>query len=222
MSNHQKGNAFVYVLVAVVLFAALSFILIRQEDSKETGTLTPDQARLLASQLIGTSTQIKSALDQMIFAGTDPSEFNYNPPSSFGAAPHFDKVFHPEGGGVTLPVLSRNAVMDGIGTDPESGWYLGSFNNVEWTETTAQEVILTAYGIEEIVCQELNRIITGATDIPTLDNEIRRFLIDDNEHSSSNINLNIANCTDCESLFSICVQNSTQDEYAFYNILIAR
>ncbi len=221
MRRQENGNAFVYVLIAVVLFAALSFILVRQEDSKETGTITPETAKILATQLITTATQIKSALDQMQFAGTNASEMDFAKPGAFGAAPHFDKVFHPDGGGVTLPPLSSNALPVTTVTTPNSSWYLGRFNNIEWTPTTAQDIILTAYGINEMVCEEVNRIIIGTTDIPQLTQTARSLLVDVAEHGTANNPLTPVNCPDalCADQVSLCVQNSAGDRYAFFNIL---
>ncbi|MCB9973086.1 MAG: hypothetical protein H6854_00820 [Rhodospirillales bacterium] len=219
--NTQKGNAFIYVLIAVILFAALSFVLMQQEDSKETGTLSPETAKILSTQLITTATQIKGALDQMIFAGTTPEEFDFRKPGAFGATPHVDKVFHPEGGGVTLPPLPDNALPSTALSGPNSGWYLGRFNNVEWTPTTEDDVILTAYGIDRMVCEEINRTLTGSTTIPVLGAEAKNLLVDDGEYSGSNADFTIASCGTCESVASLCVANPAQTAYAFYNVLFA-
>lgn len=222
MRHKEAGNAFVYILVAVVLFAALSFILVRQEDTKETGVITPEKAKILATQLITTATQIKSALDQMQFAGTDPSEIDFAKPGAFGAAPHFDKVFHPDGGGVTLPPLPKDAIADDFGNNPGPGWYLGRFNNVEWSPTTADEVILTAHAIHPIVCAQINKVITGDETIPALNLNSREVLIDSIEHSSGNTDFNRVNCAGCDDNASLCVSNSLVDRYTYYNILISR
>mgnify|MGYP001055803693 CR=1 FL=1 len=219
--NNERGNVFVYVLIAVVLFAALTFILAKQEDEKEITTLSPERAKLLATQLITTATQVKSALDQMVFAGTDPSEFDFAQPGSFGAAPHFDKVFHPQGGGVTLPPFPEEVTGQST-ADPGNGWYLGRFNNFEWTVTAANDVVLTAYGINQQVCQELNRILVGNTTIPAFTDETRKFLVDDAGHGYTNADLTIAVCAGCESQASLCVQNNLNDTYSFYNLVAAR
>lgn len=219
--ENERGNVFVYVLIAVVLFAALTFILARQEDEKEISVLSPEKAKVIATQMITTATQVKSALDQMVFAGTDPADFDFSLPGSFGAAPHVDKVFHPDGGGVSLPPLPKDAIGL-ITSNPVNGWYLGRFNNVEWTPSAADDVILTARSIEKMVCEELNRIIIGSTDIPVLPGQLRTFLVDENLGGFTNQDLTIASCADCEPHLSLCVQNSAQTAFSFYNVVVAR
>ena len=219
--QNERGNVFVYVLIAVVLFAALTFILTRQEDEKEINVLTPEKAKIIATQMITTATQVKSALDQMVFAGTDPSDFDFALPGAFGAAPHTDKVFHPDGGGILLPPLPKEAVGRAT-ADPVNGWYLGSFNNVEWTPSTADDVILNARSIDKTLCEELNKMISGSDDIPVLSGELRVFLIDDSLGSFTNQDLTIVSCPDCEPHLSLCVQNNAQNAYSFYNVVVAR
>ncbi len=217
----ESGNAFVYILIAVVLFAALSFVLIRQEDSKETGVLTPDTARIIATQMISTAAEVKGGLDQMVFAGTHPSEFGFEKPSAFGAAPHYDKVFHPDGGGISLPSFPVNALPSVALASPVSGWYLGRFNNVGWTDSTNHDVILTAYGINQMVCQEINNLIIGTTAIPQLTVTPKSALVDVAEHSGSNNDITIVTCPDanCKEQMSLCVQDAGGTVFAFFNIV---
>lgn len=221
-TSSERGNIFVYVLITIVLFAALTFILARQEDAGEATALDEDRARIIATQLISASAQVTSAVEQMTFAGTEPDSMEFVRPGQPGydTPPHLDKVFHPDGGGVILNPLPAAAIDDTI-TSPPSGWYLGSFNHVEWTKTANDDVILTAYGIQEDVCLQLNDMILGeAVNTPIISGIMVNFLIDDADHSGTNADFTIGDCNDCENLPSACVQNAAGTIFAFYNIII--
>ena len=44
MTNHQNGNVFLYILIAIVLFASLTFVISRTQQSSEMSVL--DDARI--------------------------------------------------------------------------------------------------------------------------------------------------------------------------------
>ena len=221
----ESGNALIYVLIAIALFAALSFTLSRGTDTGETGSLDEERAGLLATQLISYTAQAKQALDQMVFMGADVNNIDFTLPTdaAFNTAPHGNKIFHPEGGGLIPGKLPANAIS-GTLTDPVPGWYIGRFNNVEWTATNAPEVILVAYQIPELVCESINKKVTGNTTIPIMNDSIKETLIDDALYSvGANVDLSTADpgdiCTACHERVSLCVQNDTQNAYGFYTIL---
>ncbi|MGH1375155.1 MAG: hypothetical protein ACRBCK_02300 [Alphaproteobacteria bacterium] len=215
----QNGNALIYVLIAIVLFAALGFTLTRQVQN--TGTREIDRAEidLYALQLITYSAQATSSIEQMRFSGSDADDLIFVQPaeSGYSSAPHIHKVFHPQGGGLNPQTLPADTVLQ-VAATPPAGWYLGRFNNVEWTPTNAQDVILSAYQISRPLCETINQRITGNTSIPALSGSMSTFLVD----SGTNSDLNIANCAACEGYVSLCVSNDVQTSYSFYTIIESR
>ena len=122
----QRGNVLVYVLIAIVLFAALSFTLSRQTDTGEAGILSEEQAEIYANQIISYSAQAKSAIDQMLFSGMDVDELDFTDPSAAGfntgtQSDRIKRVFHPEGGGLNKGRLSDDMTTSAI-SDPNPGW----------------------------------------------------------------------------------------------------
>jgi len=224
----ESGNALIYVLIAIALFAALSFTLARQTDTSETGTLSDDRAELYATQMISYSAQIKLAIDQMLFTGANIGALDFTDPSdaAFNSGTQKDRsnrVFHPEGGGVIKGRLDAMAVSES-GTDPEAGWYLGRFNSVEWTASAADDVILVAYQIREEVCAKINEKINGSSVIPTMNDSIKVVMIDDALYTGTNIELTTDPsgspiCAECHEMGSLCVENQAQDAYGFYTII---
>lgn len=228
INNHQRraehGNALIYVLIAVALFAALSFTLGRQTDSDEVGSLDDGRAELFATQLISYAAQSASVIDQMLITGSEIDDLDFTLPTAagFNTAPHIHKVYHPAGGGLNPGRIPEAATTNAI-TDPAAGWYLGRFNNVEWTPSASHDVVLVAYQIAEPICAKINEHITGSTAIPVMTDSIRETMIDDALYTGSNIDLTTDNagdiCPDCDRVPSLCVQNQATSAYGFYSIL---
>lgn len=222
--RHERGNALIYVLIAVALFAALSMTLGRQTNDSESGAISEDQAELLAAQLISYAAQTKSIADQMIFTGRgsaiDDMDFILPNAATFNTPPHINKIYHPEGGGLN-PAKLAIQVISGTPTDLAAGWYLGRFNNFEWTKTAANEVILVAHQIDETVCGKINEKVTGSTAIPSLAGGLlpQNFFVDDSLHAGTNDEFNDVDCPGCNRYFSLCVANSTNGHRAFYTII---
>ncbi len=225
--QRESGNALVYVLIAIALFAALSMTMGRQTDTGETGTLSDERADLYATQIISYAAQSKQIIDQMIFTNTDIPDLDFVLPSvaAFNTAPHIDKVYHPEGGGLMQGRIPAEARTSAI-TDPDPGWYFGRFNNVEWTATAGTDVILIAYQISQQVCEKINEKVTGSTVIPVMTDSIKETMIDDSFYGAgTNTDLTTDPgdiCPACDKMSSLCVQNQGLNAYGFYSILADR
>ncbi|NCT41302.1 MAG: hypothetical protein GW778_06555 [Alphaproteobacteria bacterium] len=229
-SCKESGNALIYVLIAIVLFAALSFTLSRQSGTGDMNELPDTRAELYATQIISYAAQVKSALDQMVFTGAKIDELDFTDPSDAAfnmgtQKARSNRVFHPEGGGITKGRLPPEAVREVL-TDPSAGWYLGQFNNVEWTRSAADDVILVAYQIRREVCAKINEKINGSPVIPVLSDSIRAVMIDDSYYTGSNVELTTDAtsgtpvCADCHEMRSLCVENQAQNAYGFYTIVL--
>lgn len=226
--TNDQGNALIYVLIAIALFAALSFTLGRQADTGEAGSLSEEKTELYATQLISYAAQAKSVVDQMLFTGSGVGDLDFTLPNSagFNTAPHIHKVYHPQGGGLNPANLPDDIITSSV-SDPVAGWYMGRFNNVEWTDSIGTDVILVAYQISQDVCERINLKITGSTTIPTMSDSIRNALIDDSIHAGTNVDLDTDPsgspiCTACHELPSLCVENQAQTAYGFYTVIADR
>ena len=224
----EAGNALIYVLIAIALFAALSFTLSRNTDTGEAGSLSDQRAELYSTQIISYAAQTKSAVDQMIFSGARINELDFIDPSNAGfntgtQKARTNRVFHPEGGGLIKGRLPNEAIDQNI-TDPVAGWYLGRFNNVEWTEGTGDDVILIAYQISQSVCEKINEKVNGTTTIPVMGDSIKETMIDDSFYTGTNVDLTTDPggtpiCADCHQIASLCVANQAQNAYGFYTVI---
>lgn len=230
----EAGNALIYVLIAIALFAALGFTLSRQTDTGEAGSLSNEKAELYATQLISYAAQARQVVDQMVFtSATDPSEIDFTQPTdvTFDTGTLIHKIYHPQGGGLN-PGTIPPAIIHQVTNDPAPGWYLGRFNNVDWTPLAAgntagaggaeapyEEVILTAFQISEQACGLINKKITGTNTIPSASAPLRTILIDEALHSGTNVEFttDAGICPACENAASLCIEEG--GIYAFYSIL---
>ncbi len=225
-TQNEKGNALIYVLIAIALFAALSMTLGRQTDTSEAGSLSDEKAEIYATQLVNYAGQAKSAVDQLIFTGTKIEDIDFTLPAegSFGNPPAGNKIYHPAGGGLSPGILNPEAVSQ-TDTNPPAGWYMGRFNNVEWTKTTATDVILVAYQINKKICEKINEKITNSTAIPELADRISATMINASLHSYGNVDFTTKTgtvnviCPECDNKASLCVQSHHEEIYGFYTIL---
>lgn len=215
----EKGNALIYVLIAIALFAALGFTLSRQSRNGDVSEIDDAKAELFATQLITYSAQAKSVIDQMNFTGSDIDDYDFMMPgeAGFNTAPLINKVYHPQGGGLTPANLPEKAIHQ-ISATIVAGWYMGRFNNVEWTKTSGTDIILTAYQIAKPVCEKINLKITGSKTIPALRGDMDDHLLD----SSTNNDLTVAACSACEGYMSLCVSNDSRSAFSYYTVLIDR
>ena len=218
-SPSEKGNALIYVLIAIALFAGLGFILSRQARNAGTTELDDAQRELYAMQLISYSAQAKSVIDQMLISGSDVDDLDFTKPnqSGFNTAPYAHKVHHPNGGGLSHATLP-DSIKAQIASSPVAGWYLGRFNNVEWTKSTQNDVILTAYQITKSVCETINKKITGSSGIPALSGNMNQYIVD----TATNSDLTVSACSGCEGYSTLCVSNSAVSAYSFYTIVADR
>lgn len=218
----MHGNAMVYVLIIVALFGALSFVLARQTDTSESGVISEEKAEIYAGMILQSSMQLKQSVDQMLWTGSTinfvsgaNTELSFTTPGD-GAAytnpPHAHKVFHPQGGNMILPRLPDDATNEVVSA-PIPRWYIGSVNNIEWTPSTADDVVLTAYQLNQAVCERLNEKLIGSTNIPVIAVPAPERLI-----YGSASDFAAADCAACDEQPALCIEDS-DGAYSFYSLI---
>lgn len=223
---NQRGNAFVYVLIAIILFAGLMFTIARMDEGgTSTSDLDEGRAKVGANSILAYASSVEGAVIRLDRVGTSADQIDFMLPSdgSFNTAPNLNKLFHPEGGGVNYKPLPPDVIGEPPGmSEPVNGYYVGRFMNVDWTPTTANDVIFTAFGITKAACEVINKQITGSTTIPAMTNP-HRILVDTTYHSLPNQGMTIARCAGCEEKPSLCVVSSTDpNRYAYYSVIAAQ
>lgn len=111
--NKQSGNALFLILIAVVLFAALSYAI--TQSGRSSGNTSREQAQILASEIIQWTTQLENTVNKLMIingcgdneiafyntSGAAPSMGNYAYPTADAASIRDEcNVYHVDGGGL--------------------------------------------------------------------------------------------------------------------------
>ncbi len=180
----ERGNVLFLILIAVALFAALSYAV--TQSSRSGGGASDGEANLVNSaQITQYPASVRTAIVRMIIGGTDVTQLNFDPPSAFNEAPAASNcstlpgscVFHPTGGGATLVTAPAAVTASGVQVD----WVFTSEYGIENIGTSANDIIAMFPGVATSVCTRLNQefgitnlndgdgdgVSIGATTLPT-------------------------------------------------------
>lgn len=211
----SSGNAMIYVLIALALFGFLTLTLTNQNNQADGQDLDDEQAALYANELISYVASAQQVVDMMMSTGTEIDDLNFVIPSNaaFDTPPNHNKVFHPAGGGLNYAAKFSEDIQNGA----TSVWAVNKNINVEWTPTTADDVVITAYFVNKQICEIINKRITGSATIPITASPHADYFL-----STGTTDFDTSECAACDGYPSLCVENDTNDNYSFYNIIVAR
>lgn len=213
-NHHETGNVFLYVLIAIVLFAGLTFVMSRGHGSGDKTVLDQATIQTTAQRLISYVNQSSQAWLQMTQTGTDLDDLDLTLPSAgtFNDPPTIHKLFHPDGGGVVYRDMNEEIFRKD--TNVPLGWKF-VLVNADWTGTTGTDLIMTYVNVKQQVCAKLNALMRDNAAIPvTTVNFTNTFV-------NGSASLTEAACPDCKTYSSLCIEDATGD-YAFYNLIEAR
>jgi hypothetical protein len=118
--NHEKrkgesGNVLFLILIAVALFAALSYAV--TSSTRSGGGDAASETNLVNSaQLTQYPAGIRTSLVRMIIGGTGAESISFDTPSDFGSLANIgNNAFHPSGGGATYQTVPGNLMEAGTG-----------------------------------------------------------------------------------------------------------
>lgn len=206
-----RGSILFYILLAVAVFAALGVMVTGMLRGGTTGS-SNERAKLNAHALIDLGGSARETVASMKLNGTATASLVFLRPGDGGynVAPHTAKVFHPGGGGLSLPSLT-GILVDGSFT-PATGVYM-TRNAIDDVGSSADEVILSVRGIKRDVCEQINRDLTGAITIPSTgaNNHNALFVL-------GTTDLTAGVCASCAGKSSLCVAQSGPTLYTFYSV----
>lgn len=159
----QRGNVFIIILLAVVLFAALSLTIARSMRSDTTTNMSKRQAELAASDILNYAQKIERAVNRVRRKGVSENDISFDQAHVAGythAQPATNKVFNTTGGAVSWQappegvndgsdwVFTGATCIADIGTGPTG---CNSDTNISNEELTASLSSLT-----DNVCTRIN------------------------------------------------------------------
>ena len=172
--NSEQGNVFMFILIGIVLFAALGMTVSRGFQSSTTSNLSKREAELAASEILTYAQSIERAINRLRRNNVSESDISFDHPDLTGydhAQPNTNKVFETDGGRA-----SYNPAPTGSASSTE--WlFTGAscITNLETgasgcdsdTNTRNEELLIALSNVDAVVCSEINdalQISTTPTD----------------------------------------------------------
>lgn len=151
----EKGNVLFLILIAVALFAALSYV-VTQSTRSGGGSTEREKNILSGAQMTQYPTALRTAIIRMVLSGVAAENIKFNAPASFGSISVNQLVFHPQGGGASYQMGPQELSATNSG---QLQWYYnGSFYvpGVGMDTGGGQEIIAFLPGISQGICNQVN------------------------------------------------------------------
>ena len=209
MNRSQGGSILFYILLAVVLFGALSYAAANM--FRGGGDIsTSERAKINSQALADYAQKVKLTVQDMKLRGvaTDQLSFLISGDAGYTTAPHTVKVFHPEGGGVASFLLIEH-LKDASVTAPYMRAARVSNGGLG---TAAADIMVGFRNLQQPVCAELNSRLNNTTTIPTATLPFGTVF-----PTSGTGDINA--CADCSGKSQYCFQNIGTGEYIFYTVI---
>lgn len=157
----ESGNVLFLILIAVALFAALSYA-VTQSTRSGTGSTDREQSLLGSATLTQYPTALRTAIVRMVLAGRDVRGIWFEPPSDFGTLDVNRLVFHPEGGGASFQEGATDVMASPAagGPTPVGTWYHNmqlEIPNVGKSGTGGNDLIAFLPGVNDNACLRINQ-----------------------------------------------------------------
>lgn len=236
----EMGNVLFLILIAVALFAALSYA-VTQSTRSGGGSTEREKAILSGASMTQYPTALRTSIIRMVLGGVDVSSIKFNAPSSVyfkaGGTDITELVFHPNGGGAVY----QQAPADLMTGNNQGTWhYNANFDvpDVGTSGDSGNDVIAFLPNVTQRICQQINDEFaistTGCTmtngGVPDLDGTL----------TEANIDLNLddlnafptgdqedmqgagGTCVAFSGQPSGCFYDTANTRYVFYSVLLER
>ena len=230
----EKGNVLFLILIAVALFAALSYA-VTQSTRSGGGSTEKEKAILSSASMTQGPTAMRTALIRMVLGGVDVADLQFNTPANFAAASDNSLlVFHPAGGGAVYQ-LAASDLMSG---QSQGVWFYNANFDIPEIGTDGSggnDIIAFLPNITQAVCRQINEEFsidtTGCTltsGIPNLNTngaDVRdNFETGDTFPVADEPDLQGAGggCVAFTGQPTGCFHNTVGNEPTFYSVLLER
>lgn len=155
----ESGNVLFLILIAVALFAALSYA-VTQSTRSGGGDANKETSLINSAQLSQYPSAIRTAIVRMIINGVAVDELLFNPPSDYAAivGDETKSVFHSEGGGAVY----ANAPIDLLSSGGTGEWAYNMNVQIEYIGTTnaannsGNDLVAFLPNVSKSVCKKIN------------------------------------------------------------------
>ena len=218
--DREKGNVLFIILIAIVALGLLTQMVSQSSEQQSDVLLQQAQDDEISRMLTQTAT-LSGAIHQMIVNGEDSATLYLNLSTlkpgdgGFETSPHYLKIYHPFGGGITYMSASSNS-SSAVATDFKIS-KASIVTGVGKTDTVG-DILFTAKISSETICKKINKILTGSTAVPPILTTADFDLL----FAGTAITITNGNCTSCVNIPRTCVSNTDASAWGFYASLLPK
>ncbi len=166
-SHTENGNVFFYILLAIVLLAALTYAVSNDRDGS-TNIFTDEQAKIAAQEIIEYGSIIANAVNKLQLRGCLDTEISFenqlgNYTNASAPADKSCHVFDLAGGGALWKQSS-----DAWRTTPGNVWtpWFNGETSVVNVGSSESELTLYLPQLKYIICEKINESVNGVSPSP--------------------------------------------------------
>lgn len=224
----EDGNVLFLILIAVALFAALSYAV--TSSTRSGGNASSETNLISSAQVTQYPASVSTAIVRMIISGTSVSEVRFNRPAEFSDLDNDPiGVFHPDGGGAQYVTAPADVMVDG---NPGDWTFNGELEvpDIGSAGAGGNDIIAFLVGIRQSICSKINEEHGLGTAIPVLSadlsTEYATRMYDDGTTDYSLPTTDSPDITDGSNGFDGqpfgCFQNNGGGDYVYYHVLVER
>lgn len=235
----SSGNILFLILIAVALFAALSFA-ITQSTHSNGGNAGREETTVNSSVLQQYTASVRGAVTRMLVNEVDITELQFNPPSDFSSltSPSFG-VFNPSGGSI-IHQIGPLSIIDGTSDNPSGQWVFTMHFEVDNIGTSAagslngNDLLALLVGVKQTVCEQMNLklgipvspfpTISGTTYSSDLIANMNTYYMDNDyvlPATESVIGAGVGDSA-LSGLNEGCYYESSADDYVYFSVISGR
>ncbi len=172
MKYQQAGNALFLILIAVALFAALSYAI--TQSSRGGGNVSKETTSLATSNLIQYMQSLKTGVDRLLILGCSPYDISFETPdgrftNASAPADNSCHLFHTSGAGLTFQDADTNLLNSALSGESRYGEISIQRNYAidmgDAISTNYAQDFTLPY-VTDAVCLEINQKLHGISTIP--------------------------------------------------------
>lgn len=229
-TESQSGNVLFLILIAVALFAALSYAVTSSTRGPTSGA-SNEQTLIGSAQITQFPAAVSNSIIRMVISGTSVDEIRFNRPSEFSTldTPTIG-VFHPQGGTAVYSQAPKNIMVSGTPGD----WVFNGELEVPDIGTTdasgSNDIIAYLIGIKQSVCKKIDEEYGIGSTIPVLSSDLSasysKRMYDNGSSDYSLPTTDVSNIDDGSGSFDGqpfgCFQNAGGGDYVYYHVVAER
>ncbi|NBX66283.1 MAG: hypothetical protein EBQ96_04730 [Proteobacteria bacterium] len=233
--RQQRGNVLFLILIAVALFAALSYAV--TQSSRSGGDASKETNVINTASLTQYPNSVRTSVLRLIIGGIAPEDIYFNKPDEFSGAGFTYFVsretrgtFHPQGGAAAYQQVPANLTASATALD----WKFSldfeiPLLGLSGSGYTGNDLIMFADGVSQSVCDRVNKELhqySGATPIrntaATLVNERTATTAAPAAPGDVVLGVDTPSTTWLDNKAFGCFQNGTSGNYVFFYVMAER